>query len=184
MDHYQDIRVLPDPEFTASVLMNAMFAKLHRALVDAGRGEIGVSFPTAGKTLGDCLRLHGAAEALHRLADQNWLKGLRDYTDSSEIRPVPANARHRVVRRFQVANSMERKRRRSIKNGKCSEAEAIAAIPDVPVEKSTLPFVVLTSHSNGHRFHLLIEQMLVQTHAVTGKFSDYGLSQLATVPYF
>lgn len=33
MDHYLDIRVLPDPEFSAQTLLEALFAKLHRALV-------------------------------------------------------------------------------------------------------------------------------------------------------
>ena len=33
MDHYLDIRLLPDPEFPAPLLMNALFTKLHRALV-------------------------------------------------------------------------------------------------------------------------------------------------------
>jgi CRISPR-associated endonuclease Csy4 len=31
--HYLDIQVQPDPEFPAAHLMNALFAKLHRALV-------------------------------------------------------------------------------------------------------------------------------------------------------
>ena len=57
MDHYIDIRVQPDPEFTASQLLNALFAKLHRALGQVADGKIGISFPQVGKTLGECLRL-------------------------------------------------------------------------------------------------------------------------------
>ena len=35
MDHYQDIQLLPDPEFGAPQLMSVLFAKLHRALVQS-----------------------------------------------------------------------------------------------------------------------------------------------------
>ncbi|MET0043908.1 MAG: type I-F CRISPR-associated endoribonuclease Cas6/Csy4, partial [Candidatus Thiodiazotropha sp. 6PLUC3] len=30
MDHFQDLQILPDPEFSTPMLMNALFAKLHR----------------------------------------------------------------------------------------------------------------------------------------------------------
>lgn len=33
MDHYIDILLLPDPEFPASMLMGALYNKLHKALV-------------------------------------------------------------------------------------------------------------------------------------------------------
>ncbi len=33
MNHYLDLHLLPDPEFSAAQLMSALFAKLHRALV-------------------------------------------------------------------------------------------------------------------------------------------------------
>lgn len=46
MDHYFDLRVLPDPEFNTEMLMAALFAKLHRALGARGKGDIGVSFPS------------------------------------------------------------------------------------------------------------------------------------------
>lgn len=45
MDHYLEIRVLPDPEFSSEMLMAALFAKLHRVLGARGQGDIGVSFP-------------------------------------------------------------------------------------------------------------------------------------------
>ncbi len=38
MDHYLEIRVLPDPEFSSEMLMAALFAKLHRALGARGQG--------------------------------------------------------------------------------------------------------------------------------------------------
>ena len=80
MDHYQDIRVLPDPEFSEPQLMAALFAKLHRALAAYAQGDIGVSFPSMQRTPGTVLRLHGSCKALTELQQSGWLKGLRDYT--------------------------------------------------------------------------------------------------------
>ena len=45
MDHYVDIDVQPDPEFPAHQLMEALYAKLHRALMAHNSTSIGVSFP-------------------------------------------------------------------------------------------------------------------------------------------
>ena len=184
MDHYVEIKVLPDPEFGENLLLASMFAKLHRALVDVGQGEIGVSFPQAGKALGDVLRLHGSVAALNRLMAVNWLKGLRDYTQASGVLPVPANAQHRIVRRVQVKSSAARLRRRSVNKGWLSEAAAIARIPLSNEKKSDLPFLELTSNSSGHRFRLFILQTPAQSTMVAGRFSDYGLSEQATTPWF
>jgi CRISPR-associated endonuclease Csy4 len=106
MNHYLDITVLPDPEFTETVLMSAVFAKLHRALVSLASTDIGVSFPKhttvheAGKKLrlGNNLRLHAPQQNLSRLLAENWLTGLRDYTHQTDILPVPTQGiTHRIV---------------------------------------------------------------------------------------
>ena len=52
MDAYLELQLLPDPEFPPAMLMNALFAKLHRALVSHGEGRIGISFPDVGKKAG------------------------------------------------------------------------------------------------------------------------------------
>jgi CRISPR-associated endonuclease Csy4 len=184
MDHYLDIKVLPDPEFVENVLMNALFAKLHRALVDVGQGEIGVSFPQARKDLGACLRLHGSVAALGRLMVHNWLKGLCDYTRVSDVQPAPPEAQHRVVRRVQVKSSVERLRRRSVSKGWKSEDEAIASIPLDNEKRSKLPFLTLKSVSTAQTFLLFVLHGPLQDMAMAGRFSDYGLSDHATVPYF
>ena len=67
MDHYQDVRVLPDPEFSEPTLLSALFAKLHRALAAYGKGDIGISFPQMQRMPGAILRLHGSHEALTAL---------------------------------------------------------------------------------------------------------------------
>lgn len=79
MDHYLEICVLPDPEFGEQMLMAALFAKLHRALAERGKGDIGVSFPLHDVKPGARLRLHGGAKALCELESLAWRKGLGDY---------------------------------------------------------------------------------------------------------
>ena len=47
MAHFLDIQLLPDPELSAPVLMSALYAKLHRALVlgNSNAGGIAIAFP-------------------------------------------------------------------------------------------------------------------------------------------
>ena len=183
MDKYIEIRMLPDPEFTASVLMSALFAKLHRALVEIRRGEIGVSFPQAQKTLGDMIRLHGSIGTLKQLMEVKWLKGLTDYTSVSVIKQVPGNCQYRIVKRVQAKSSSDRLYRRSVKKGWLTAEEAEKKKHECNEQRLKMPFVQLKSHSSGQSFRLYIQQgkLLESPHA--GKFSDYGLSREATIPW-
>ena len=187
MDRYIDIHLLPDPEFTPPLLMSALFSKLHRALVDHGRGDIGVSFPDVDSKhvrLGECLRLHGSGDALGLLMDLDWLQGMRDHTRLTPARPVPESASHRMVHRVQAKSSPARLRRRLMKRQGIDESAAADAIPDDAAERLQLPYVTLSSHSTKQRFRLFIEHAPVQASPVAGSFSQYGLSSTATVPWF
>ena len=181
MDHYLEIEVLSDPEFNATILMSALYAKLHRALVAVGHGEIGVSFPRAGKTPGDLLRLHAGPGALARLMEQNWLKGLNDYTRSSQIKAAPATDQHIQVKRVQPKQTAARLRR-AVKRGSIPESEAEKLLSERVLLKN--PFFQLQSQSTGQRFHLFVEQQKSLPKVSTGAFSSYGLSDKATVPWF
>ncbi|TCV91563.1 type I-F CRISPR-associated endoribonuclease Cas6/Csy4 [Biostraticola tofi] len=184
MDSYIDITVLPDLEFNGPQLLNAVFAKLHRALAQLGTGSVGVSFPDVDKTLGNCLRLHGTKDALQTLAQINWLQGLKDYIEITEILNVPANTKFRTVRRIQVKSSVERLRRRSVSRGRLTYEQAIVRIPDEVEKRSKLPFVQLRSLSNGQTFKIFVEHGPLINASVTGYFSFYGLSAEATIPWF
>lgn len=187
MDHYIDIRLRPDPEFPATILLNALFSKLHRGLVAQGQNNIGVSFPESGnskQSLGTHLRLHGTAAALDKLAAQDWLTGIRDHVSVSAPGLVPENARHRIVRRVQAQSNPERLRRRLMARKGISAEEARAAIPDQVAERLNLPYIVLNSRTTGQQFRLFIDHMPVQASPQSGSFSAYGLSSNATVPWF
>jgi len=188
MDHYLEIRLLPDPEFPVTVLMNALFSKLHRGLVELETSRIGVSFPDVERVergLGELLRLHGDAGELERLMTLPWLTGMHDHTRVGRLRPVPERILgYRVVRRVQAKSSPERLRRRWMRRKGLSAEEARKAIPDDVAERLDLPFVTLTSRSTGQRFRLFIEHRPLQENPVPGSFSSYGLSRIATVPWF
>lgn len=197
MEHYLDLHLLPDPEFSAAQLMSALFAKLHRALVAQPDVHIGISLPQAraGQRstdeqpgtqpyLGQHLRLHGQADALAALMAQPWLSGMRDHVNPSPIAPAPANAPHRLVRRVQADSNPERLRRRLCKRHTLSEEEARQRIPNRAARYLELPYVQLRSQSTGQHFLLFIDQGADLPESRPGGFNRYGLSQGGSVPWF
>ncbi|WP_303902217.1 type I-F CRISPR-associated endoribonuclease Cas6/Csy4 [Thiohalomonas denitrificans] len=188
MDHYLDFRLLPDPEFPTPLLMNALFSKLHRALVQIDSRSIGISFPELQQDqlfLGPCLRLHGTAADLERVMTENWLTGMRDHLFQSDLAAVPGNAKHRRIRRVQPKSNAERLRRRHAKrHSELSEEEIALKIPDSVEERVKLPFLRLKSQSNGHYFCVFLEHSPPQAQAINGTFNAYGLSSEATIPWF
>ncbi len=183
MDHFIDITVLPDPEFTETVLMNALFSKLHRVLGQHADGQVGVSFPKAMKTLGRQIRLHGSFQALNSLMSHAWLKGLRDYSTSTKIKPVPNVALFRTVKRVQL-KSAHNKRKRSVAKGWLSVEEAFEQIPDETERRLMLPFAHIRSLSTKNMIRIYIEHGPLQDRPVDGQFSSYGLSATATIPWW
>ncbi|NWK79748.1 type I-F CRISPR-associated endoribonuclease Cas6/Csy4 [Aquitalea sp. LB_tupeE] len=192
MDHYLDIRLLPDADFSAAVLLNALYAKLHRALSAQQRSDIGVSFPgyTTGSQqdnkrtppcLGQTLRLHGSATALDSLMASHWASGFADYALIGNIRPVPATTQAIRVQRRQAKSNPARERARLIRRCGVSAAEALRRLPDSKAQRLPLPFITLDSSSTGQRFLLFIHQHAA-TQPASGTFNSYGLSSNATLP--
>lgn len=184
MDHYLDIQVLADPEFSSADLLNALYAKLHRALGQSGGGRIAISFPEVKKTLGNRLRLHASREDLDTLMAGGWLKGLRDYTRLSSIQVVPATAQHRVVKRVQAKSSQPRLLRRSVAKGWITPEEAEKRLATGCEQQLNLPYLQVKSLSSGQRFLLFVEHGPLLVQPVAGIFSSYGLSPTATIPWF
>ncbi|NLR76969.1 type I-F CRISPR-associated endoribonuclease Cas6/Csy4 [Leeia aquatica] len=195
MNHYLDIRILPDPEFAAPLLFNALYAKLHRTLAEQQRSDIGASFPgyalahrnAEGKaqppSLGTQLRLHGSDAALEALMASNWLHGMRDHLALGTIQPVPPGASYLRVQRKQARSSPTRERDRLMRRKGISEAEARQRIPDHRAQRLDLPYLTLNSQSTGQRFCLFITQHAAPQ-AASGIFNSYGLSPTATLPAF
>lgn len=184
MDHYLDIQVLPDLDISAPALMNNLFAKFHRSMAQALPGEVAVSFPKYHRSLGDVLRLHGTEESLNQLMALPWLKGLRDYTQVSELREVPADIKgYRSVYRVQK-KSVNNRRKRSVAKGWLSEEEAIHRIPDEAQQTLKLPFLQFKSLSSQQNMRVYVALGELLSEPTKGPVNSYGLSRTATVPWF
>lgn len=167
--------------------MNALFARLHRGLVEHRGHDIGISFPDARDDrpwLGQRLRLHGGEVSLRRLLELGWHERLRDHVAMGALERTPEGVRYRVVRRVQTKSSPERLRRRRMARHGLDAVQARAQIPDEAGRCLDLPFITLTSQTTGQQFRLFIQQQPPQDAPVAGDFSLYGLSPTATVPWF
>lgn len=183
MDHYLDIKVLPDPELSENFLINSLFAKLHRILGQQADGKIGISLPRHDKTPGPVIRLHGTAQDIEKLMQTDWLGGMKAYCQQSDLLPVPGTARYRTVRRVQ-AKSAYNKRKRSVNKGWLTPEQAEACIPDTQQKTLRLPFMRIKSLSNGNPMRVYIEHGALSDTPVNGVFNAYGLSKEATIPWF
>lgn len=184
MDHYLEIRVLPDPEFGEEMLMAALFAKLHRALGARGKGDIGVSFPQVGVTPGAILRLHATQLALQELEATTWRKGLTDYCQCTGILAIPAVMGWRTVSRVQVKSSPQRLLRRSVKKGWLTEDQALQRLATLSAQRTNLPYLNVKSLSSQQQFRLFICHGELCPTPSRGTFNGYGLSTTATIPWF
>ncbi|EHJ94020.1 type I-F CRISPR-associated endoribonuclease Cas6/Csy4 [Vreelandella boliviensis] len=189
MDHYIDIRLRPDPDFAPAMLMGALYNKLHRALFDLQAEDVGISFPghkhgVRARTLGDHLRLHGTQARLQQLMSADWLTGMRDHTQVSEVLAVPAGAQHINVARKQFNTGNPSRAKRYAKRHDISEDEAQQIYAKLAARRIELPFVQINSRSTQQRFSLFIEHGKPTASATEGTFSHYGLSPNATVPWF
>lgn len=185
MDAYTDLQLMPDPEFPATLLMNALFSKLHRGLFELGTGEIGVSFPAIERPgLGSILRLHASDAVLRDFINSGWLQGMHDHVQIVGPLPIPTQVCYRMVRRVQSHSSPERERRRLMTRKGVSAEEALKLIPERRIQWLDLPYVDLSSHSTGQQFKLFIEQGPLMDAPSSGRFSAYGLSATATIPWF
>ena len=183
MKHYINIKVLPDPEFTETILMNALYAKCHRILGEVGEGDVGVSFPNHKKTLGAVLRLHGTEAKLNKIMAENWLKGLGDYTQVSTVLTAPDSGQHRTVAHVRK-KSPHNKRQRVIKKGWLTEQEAYEKFKDSDQVLLKWPYAQIKSLSTQSNMRVFIKHGDIVDVSVTGQFSTYGLSKTATIPWF
>lgn len=185
--HYIDLKVIPDPESSATQLLGALYDRLHLALVQQRLDSIGVSFPDyciQPRAIGNRLRLHAAETVLRQFLQTDWLKGMRDHVRLTEIIQAPSNAPHRTVHRRQFKSNVDRLRRRRMQRKGETEQQATEAIPSTVERQPNLPYVHLRSRSTGQPFCLFIALGPLTQSSVEGSFNSHGLSSTATVPWF
>jgi len=188
LTHYLDVHLLPDPEFAPHHLLTALYAKLHRALVQLQSQGLAVGFPGYSDRplgLGQTLRVFGSPDALAQLMASPWLKGMADHvTVDPVLAPVPVSAEHRRLSRVQAKSNPERLRRRQMKRHGLTPEQARERVPDSAAEALHLPFLSVQSASTGQRFLMFLRLGPVQADPVHGDFNAYGLSATATTPWF
>jgi CRISPR-associated endonuclease Csy4 len=183
MNYYLDIHILPDPEFKETVLMNAVYTKLHKALCDLHSTNIGVSFPNHQLTLGNTLRIHGTAEVLDKLQRLDWIGPMSSYCQQSDIHPVPPDSKFRTVSRQQPTMSPA-KLKRLLKRGSITDDEVKQYKVKMFTKGLDNPYLELVSGSNGQRHRRYIEFGSLLDSPIDGAFDQFGLSKTATIPWF
>lgn len=183
MNDYIDIKLLPGAEISATVLMNAIYTNLHKALHDLNSIPIGVSFPKYKVTLGNILRIHGEKSTLHDLQSMDWIGGMSSYCEVSQIQPVPDGVKFRNISRKHVKMSQS-KLRRLLKRGSISEDEAQQYRAKMFSQGLDNPYIELMSASNGHKHRRYIDFGELLDQPISGNFDQFGLSKMATVPWF
>ena len=212
MRSYLEITLLPNPEVGLNLFWSKVFQQLHLGFVETQDAEepipIGVGFPkyraeNKRLSLGDKCRLFAADMAtLERFNAPQRLARLSDYVHCTGIRPVPDKVTgYAIYRRESPKTNPERLARRYAKRHgmdletaltttvKLQAPSGNASYPttfryaDMASPSVTLPFIRLQSLSGGQTFCLWISKTEAIA-PVTGNFSAYGLSSVATVPEF
>ncbi len=194
MKYYQDITLLPDPEIDLYFLWKKVYQQMHLALVEVkdtqDKVNIGFSWPNYvysenRKHLGNKLRVFAqSSNELCELDLNKWLSRLTDYAHITKIRNVPDNVNEHVkFSRVRVKSGIERIARRKAKRQSISYEDALSQLSHFKTQQTDLPFVRFESLSKGHSYPLFISKAENKT-AEEGKYSTYGLSKTATVPWF
>ncbi len=183
MEHYIDIRILPDAEMRENVLLNKVYTKFHKALCDLNTNDIGVSFPEYKIKLGRVLRIHGGLERLTELQEKQWLGRLSGYCDISEIKCIPENTAFRVVSRVQSTMSPA-KYRRLLARGSITEQAQKQYKAKMFQKGLDNPYLELESASTGKKYRRYLAFSDLLDMPAEGEFDQFGLSKTATVPWF
>ena len=184
MDHYIDIKLQPDAEMRENVLLNKVYTKFHKALFDLNNKTIGVSFPAYKVLLGRTIRLHSDISMLRDLQGINWLGGLSGYCQISEIAKVPDNVKYRVISRKQSNMTFAKLKRLKARGSITTSEEEKAYKQKMFGYSLDNPYFELESTSNGNQHRRFIQFSDLLDESIDGQFDDFGLSKVATVPWF
>lgn len=183
MDYYIDIQLKPDAEMRINVLLNKVVTEFHKALFEMNADDIGVSFPNYKVLLGNKLRIHSAEVRLKELDSKNWLGGLSGYCVVTDIQKIPDSVEYRTVSRKQQ-NMTNAKLRRLIRRGSITEHEVKQYRVKMFSQGLSEAYLELESASNGHKHRRYITFGEIQECSTDGKFDHFGLSKIATIPWF
>lgn len=192
MKYYQEISLLANADIAVYFLWQKVYQQIHLALVanknDDNPSAVGVSFPeynSAQYALGAKLRLFAEDErTLEKMECSKWLSRFKDYVHLSSIKPVPEQIEgFACFKHIKLKGNKEKLARRRAKRKGVTLQQALAHFEDFEEQRSNLPYINMSSQTNGQRFRLFIERLKMEN-PQTGLYSCYGLSNSATVPLF
>ena len=192
MNYYQEITLLPNADINLYFIWQKLYEQIHLALVEnkitGSASVIGVAFPeyNADKfSLGTKLRLFAEDEkSLKKTHFEKWFNRLGDYVHLSHIKPVPVKlAGYACFKHIKLKGNKEKLARRRAKRKGETIQQAMAHFENFEEQLSKLPYINMTSQTNGQRFRLFIEKQEMDQ-PKTGLYSCYGLSNKTTVPLF
>lgn len=192
MKAYLEITLLPDVDISLNFLLQKVYQQLHLKFVEMknenGLQPVGISFPkydAGANTLGDKIRLfaHDAA-ILEQFNAKQTLRKLSDYVHVTSIRDVPTNVKtFGCFQRLQLKTSNLRLARRKAKRENVDVEIALLKLERFNESRTTAPFVVIKSISNGEMFRLFVVYN-EQANDNSGGFGMYGLSGKSSIPVF
>lgn len=192
MKHYVEITLLPDVEIPLNFLWQKVYQALHLKFVEMknenGLQPVGISFPkydTEANTLGEKIRLFAQnLGTLERFNAKHTLK-LSDYVHVTSIRDVPTNVKtFACFSRLQLKTNNLRLARRKAKRENVDVEIALSKFVLHSEKRTSAPFVVIKSVSNGEMFRLFVVYDEQSNDNCSDGFGTYGLSSKSTVPIF
>jgi CRISPR-associated endonuclease Csy4 len=183
MNYYMDIKLVPNKGLRENVLLNQVYTEFHKRLFDMKATNLAASFPNYRLKLGDIFRIHGEKEILSKLNEKDWLVEFKQFCNISEIKTIPDSVKHRTISRIQQTMS-QAKLRRLIKRGTISEVDIKKYQVKMFQGGLENPYVELISMSNKQLHRRFIEFGVLQDEEIKGEFDLFGLSKVATIPWF
>ncbi len=201
MNYYQDITLIPDTDINLGFLWYKVFLQIHIGLADNkqtdGTSAIAVSFPgyvyAEDKQhefpLGNSLRLLAEAEnQLRQFDSQKRLSRLQDYCHIKPVKPIPESSKHVRFRRKQLKSEAKKAAGLAKHLNKPIDEIVQYRKNNGLIRECRLPFIPMESQQptetgQKHKFRLFIEREFFDA-PVEGVFDCYGLSKIATVPWF
>ena len=184
MDFYFEISIqkeTSDPNRVLSGLVSA----LHKTLFDKQACDVGISFPELEQhSLGRKLRLHGTQLRLMPFQQGDWIDdNLLGEVEIKEVMLAPVDTLHRCFYRKQPTKS-KAKLRRALKRGYFNPDDAPHYRQKMAEEGFNSGFLMLKSSSNNQFHRRYVVMGALQEAPIKGEFDSFGLSRIATVPWF
>ena len=183
MNHYFEIKLIPDSEMPEAELVSKVYTKFHKLLCDLQTNQVGISFPEVSYKLGTLFRVHASIDVLQKIQNIDWLGGLKGYCQLSEIALVPETAQYRTISALRNKHNNARLRR-MVTRGNVNE-EAIHNYKRKMLGSwLEQPFIDLKSTSTGQTYRKFFLFGDITKKSKEGEFDLFGLSKTATIPFF